>query len=188
MRTEMKIGKLVGLLVIVMLCIAAFSTGCDTVAYTQAENKSGPTSSDESSLPVPAELVFNDTVTSPETVLPDHVYVLNNREIVIEKPTVESYGVQGTVGEASSDNKKASRSATITASVTVAPSRLVVVNENDRIIEIWSNTTGTKRGFYSLRVKEHSWQGLGHPLTPEILAQYNDLLGKVDWTNEGKVY
>ena len=185
----MKVVKLVALLVIVMLYIAAFSTGCDTAAYTQAENKSGPISPDESSLLVSAEFVLNDTVaTSPEAVLPGHVYVLNNHEIVIEKPPAEFDRSQGVMGEASRESTKGTHSATISASVTVTPSRVIVVDEDDTIIEIWSNTTGTKRGFYSLRVKEHSWRGLGHPLTPGILVQYNDLLGKVDWTKEGRVY
>ncbi|GAG88279.1 unnamed protein product [marine sediment metagenome] len=63
-----------------------------------------------------------------------------------------------------------------------------MVDENDTIVEIWSNTTGTKRNFYSLRVKEQSLQGPEHPLTQEILTQYNRLLGEVDWTETGQVY
>ena len=82
-------------------------------------------------------------------------------------------------------SQTASSAGTIRASVTVTPSRLIVVNENERIVEIWSNTTGTKMNFYSLRVKEQSLQGSKHPLTQEILAQYNRLLGEVDWTETG---
>ena len=186
-RTKMKVVKLVALIVIVMLDIAAFSTGCDTAAYTQAENKSGPILPDESSLPVSAELILNDTVvTAPDAVLPGHVYVLNNSEIVTEKPSGEMDELYGT--ESSSYRGRASHSATIRASVTVTPSRMIVVDENDRIIEIWSNTTGTKRYFYSLRVKEQSWEGPEHLLTLGILAQYNYLLNEVDWTNNGRVY
>ena len=84
--------------------------------------------------------------------------------------------------------RQPSHYATIRASVTVASSRLIVVDENDRIVEIWSNTSGMKRSYYSLRVKEQQGQGLAHPLTPGILAQYNHLLAEVDWSNRERVY
>lgn len=127
-------------------------------------------------------------ITAREEVLPSHVYVLNNREVVTEKPSPQSDQLVKTAEEPFSLNETASRSATIKASVTVASSRLIVVDENDTIIEIWSNTTGLKRSFYSLRVKEQSWQGLEHPLTQTILAQYNRLLGEVDWSINGRAY
>lgn len=71
---------------------------------------------------------------------------------------------------------------------TVSPGRLIVVDENDRIVEIWSNTKALKGSFYSLRVKEQHWQGPDHPLTQEILAQYSRFLGEVDWSKRGQVY
>ncbi len=129
-----------------------------------------------------------DTITAPEEVLPSHVYVLNNREIVTEETWREMNSSQDKVAGSTSYSETASPTGTITASVTVMPSRRIVVDENDRIIEIWSNTTGTKRNFYSLRVKEQSLQGPEHPLTQKILAQYNRLLGEVDWTETGLVY
>lgn len=135
-----------------------------------------------------ATLASDNVITAPATVLPSHVYVLNNREIVTDKTSSQIDELLGTTEEPSSHREATSHCGTIKASVTGASSRLIVVDEDDRIVEIWSNTTGMKRGFYSLRVKEHSWLGLGHPLTPGILAQYNDLLGKLDWTNEGRVY
>jgi len=127
-------------------------------------------------------------ITAPKTVLPGHVYVLNNHEIVTEKPTGEWDNSCSTAEEPSSHRRTISSTTEITASFTVLPSRLIVVDEYDRIVEIWSNTTGLKRSFYSLRVKEQSLQGPAHLLTPGILAQYNCLLGEVDWSNEGKVY
>ncbi len=129
-----------------------------------------------------------DTITAQEEVLPSHVYVLNNREVVTEKPSPQSDQLVKTAEEPFSPNETASCSATIKASVTAASSRLIVVDENDRIVEIWSNTTGLKRSFYSLRVKEQSWQGSEHPLTQTILAQYNRLLGEVDWSINGRAY
>jgi len=125
---------------------------------------------------------------SDDGVMPGHVYVLNNGEIVTEKPLCEMDKLPATAEEPSSSSETPSRSATIKASVTAASSRLIVVDENDRIVEVWSNTTGTKRSFYSLRIKEQSWQGEEHPLTQEILAQYNSLLGEVDWSINGRAY
>jgi len=129
-----------------------------------------------------------DTITAPEEVLPSHVYVLNNREIVTEETWREMNSSQDTAAGSTSYSGTASPAGTITASVTVMPSRRIVVDVNDTIVEIWSNTTGTKRNFYSLRVKEQSLQGPEHSLTQEILTQYNRLLGEVDWTETGQVY
>ncbi len=114
--------------------------------------------------------------------------MLNNREIVTEETWRKVNSSQDTAAGSTSYSETASPAGTITASVKVASSRLIVVDENNTIIEIWSNTTGAKRSFYSLRIKEQQWQGSEHPLTPEILAQYNHLLGEVDWTETGQVY
>ena len=114
--------------------------------------------------------------------------MLNNREIVTEETWREMNSSQNTAAGSTSYNETASPAGTITASVTVMPSRRIVVDENDTIVEIWSNTTGTKRNFYSLRVKQQSLQGPEHPLTQGILTQYNRLLGEVDWTETGQVY
>ncbi len=171
-------------------CIAAIIAITTTATISNAA--SGQTSqvlAQEPTNALSAGFVSNNTViTAPETVLPGHVYVLNNREIVTEKPSSEIDRLCDTVEVTSSQHETTSHCATIRARVTVASSRLIVVDENDRLIEIWSNTTGTKRAFYSLRVREHQWQGLEHPLTQEILAQYNRLLGEVDWSNKGRVY
>jgi len=129
-----------------------------------------------------------DIITAPEEVLPSHVYVLNNREVVTEETWREMNSSQDAAAGLTSYSETASNCGTVRASVTVMPSRRIVVDENDTIVEIWSNTTGTKRNFYSLRVKEQSLQGPEHPLTQEILAQYNRLLGEVDWTETGRVY
>ena len=129
-----------------------------------------------------------DVITAPAEVLPSHVYVLNNREIVTEETWREMNKPQDAAQESTSQSRTASSSGTITASVKVMSSRLIVVDANNRIVGIWSNTTGTKRAFYSLRVKEQEPQGPEHPLTQEILTQYNRLLGEVDWTERGQVY
>ena len=105
--------------------------------------------------------------------------MLNNREIVTERPSSEIDKLKGNAEEPSSHHEATSNGETIRASVTVMPSRRIVVDENDTIVEIWSNTIGTKRPFYSLRVKEQSPQGPEHPLTQEILTQYNRPLGGI---------
>jgi len=153
--------------------------GQDTAQIEVAEASAAPSTG----------AVSNDAViTAPETVLPGHVYVLNNREIVTEETWREINSSQDTAAESTSYSRTTSPSGTIRASVKVASSRLIVVDENDTIVEIWSNTTGMKQYFYSLRVKEQSWQGPEHALTQGILAQYNHLLGEVDWSKKGMVY
>jgi len=173
------------------ICIAAISMAAISMGIV-SNAASGQTShvlAQESSRALSAESIPNSAViTAPKTILPSHVYVLNNREIVTEKPSSEIDRLCDTVEVTSSQHETISHCATIRARVTVASSRLIVVDENDRLIEIWSNTTGTKRAFYSLRVREQEPQGPEHPLTQEILAQYNRLLGEVDWSNKGRVY
>jgi len=171
---------------IAAICMAALSMG---VVSNAASGQTSQALAQESSHALSAESVPNSAViTVPKTVLPSHVYVLNNREIVTEKPLSETDKLEGLAGVPSSHSETTSHCATIRASVTVASSRLIVVDENDTIVEIWSNTTGTKRSYYSLRVKEQHWQGPEHPLTPGILTQYNRLLAEVDWSNRGRVY
>jgi len=173
------------------ICIAVISMAATNLGVV-SDAASGQTSqvlAQEPSYTLSAESIPNSAViTVPKTVLPSHVYVLNNREIVTEKPLSETDKLEGIAEEPSSHSETTSHCATIRASVTAASSRLIVVDENDTIVEIWSNTTGTKRSFYSLRVKEQHWQGPEHPLTPGILTQYNRLLTEVDWSNRGKVY
>ena len=171
---------------IAAICMAALSMG------VVSDATSGQTShvlAQEPSYTLSAESIPNSAViTVPKTALPSRVYVLNNCEIVTERPLSKTDKLEGIAEEPFSHSETTSHCATIRASVTAASSRLIVVDENDTIVEIWSNTTGTKRSFYSLRVKEQHWQGPEHPLTPGILAQYNHLLTKVDWSNRGKVY
>ncbi|MDZ4246438.1 MAG: hypothetical protein U1D67_04875 [Dehalococcoidia bacterium] len=127
-------------------------------------------------------------LTMLETTLPGHVYVLDNSRIVTEETWEAINALRNTKAELAPYDQQTTRSATIIARVKGLPSRLVVVNENNTIIEVWSNTTGTKGNFYSLRVKEQSVQGAEHLLTQEILTQYNHLLGELNWTATGQVY
>ncbi len=174
-------------LLIVLLLLTSWSA---TYVYAYNDNITSQDTAQiettEASVAINAAAV--DTITATEEVLSSHVYVLNNREIVTEETWREMNSSQDTATETTSHSQTASSAGTITASVKVASSRQIVVGENDTIIEIWSNTTGTKRSFYSLRVKEQSVQGSEHSLTQEILAQYNRLLGEVDWTETGQVY
>ncbi len=170
----------------IMVIITVISIG---IISNVASGQTSQVSAQEPSHTLSAGLVSDDAIiTTPKTVFPSHVYVLNNSEIVTERPVSKINRLCDTVEVPSSHQETTSHSATIRASVTAASSRLIVVDGNDTIIEIWSNTTGTKRRFYSLRVKEQSRQGQEHSLTQGILAQYNRLLGEVDWSINGRVY
>ena len=124
---------------------------------------------------------------APAEELPGYVFVVGDREIVLERPSVDMDDPQGSFEDGPAAGAD-SRSASVAARATVAPSRLIVVDEDDHIIGIWSNTTGDKRGYYSLRTREGTSDGPEHPLTEEILAQYSRLLASVDWTICGRVY
>jgi len=119
--------------------------------------------------------------------LPPLVYVVGNRDIVLERPTA---GARVPAEHPVADQPSSSSPATgaVTLCATVASARRIVVDENDRVIEVWSNTTGLKRGYYSLSVHEGSALGPEHPLTQGILEQYNLLLGTCDWEIAGRVY
>lgn len=153
---------------------AAASTSPDQSAATSPESSEAPTVEQAPDVP---------TLVAPTDVLPGHVFVVDNRELVLDRPTIVTDEPQDTSGQSGSPGR-----GTVTTRATAASARRIVVDENDRIIEIWSNTTGTKRGYYSLRVREDSFQGPEHLLTQEILEQYNRLLASVDWTGCGRVY
>jgi hypothetical protein len=135
-----------------------------------------------------SDTVAVQTIEAPEGVMPSRVFVIENREIVTEETWREMRTAQDAAEKAASGSETTSSAGTIKAKATGMPARFIVVDENDKIVEIWSNTTGMKRGFYSLRVREESLQGSEHPFTQEILAQYNGLLGQVDWTQTDQVY
>ena len=173
----------VSLLASLMVSYASASTDTDTDSNA-AYAKPTVTSSESNEVPSIEETPDIPTLTTPAEVLPGHVFVVGNREIVLERPSVQT----DSEPQDTSEKSGSSVIGTVTARATGASARRIVVDENDQITGIWSNTTGTKRGYYSLRVREDSFQGAEHPLTAEILDQYNQLLALVDWTGCGKVY
>lgn len=173
---------LVGVSILASLLVsytyADVDTGSD-IAYAQpAETapESGVTLSAAGTDGYPA-------ITAPSEIMPGYVFVVDNREIVLERPTIQADG-----SKSSPETSEPSASGAVTAFVTVASYRLIVIDESDRITGIWSNTTGLKRPYYSLRVRDIESDGPEHPLTENILDQYNRLLNSVDWTVCGKVY
>lgn len=118
--------------------------------------------------------------------LPSRTYVLNNYEIVTEMPLIEVPEAPNATNEPTTDQQEISY--TVRVILTVLPSRLIVVDENDKIFQIWSNTNGKGWVFYSLNVSEQHLQEQEHPLTPAILDQYNSLLDRINWDKMGKVY
>ena len=63
-----------------------------------------------------------------------------------------------------------------------------MVNENDEIVSIYSNTAKTDCSFYSLTVREASTSGQDHPLTANILTKYNRLADSIDWSIHWKAF
>ena len=176
---------LLGVSLLASLMVSYASASVDTgasgnAAYAQPD----VTSSESNEVPFIEEIPDVPTLTAPAEVLPGHVFVVGNREIVLERPSIQTDDEP----QDTSEKSGSSASGTVTAHATGASARRIVVDENDQITGIWSNTTGTKRGYYSLRVREDSFQGAEHLLTAEILDQYNRLLALVDWTGCGRVY
>lgn len=89
--------------------------------------------------------------------------MLNNREIVTDKTSSQVDELPGTTEESFSHREATSHCGTIKASVTGASSHLIVVDGNDRIVEIWSNTTGTKRVFTLSGLRNSSHKGQSIP-------------------------
>ena len=181
-------------LLIPLLGVALFASVTFSYAYADVE-AAGSTSpgqlaetSSEANQVIAVEATTDvPPLAAPAGELPGYVFVVDNREIVLERPAVVADEPQGAAKDGS-PSESDSHTGSVTARVTGASARVIVVDENDRIIEVWSNTTGTKRPYYSLRTREDSFQGLEHPLTQEILEQYSRLLSSLDWTVCGRVY
>ena len=131
----------------------------------------------------PAASLSPSIILMPASVMPSKVFILNNREVVSEIPPM-----QVAADSPSSIEDDAPSRGVVSIRVSVAPLRLIVVDENDNVTEIWSNTTGSKRDYYLLRVMECSAQGADHPITQEIVAQYNQLGKDINWQEKGQVY
>ena len=77
----------------------------------------------------------------------------------------------------------ASNTASVTVTAAIEGKRLVVVDDEDRVVAIWSNTTAPNP---SLVVR--SEDGTERTITDGVLHQYRDLLEDIDWTQRGRVY
>ncbi|MFQ6014191.1 MAG: hypothetical protein ACE5NP_01950 [Anaerolineae bacterium] len=78
-----------------------------------------------------------------------------------------------------------SASGVVTVTVTVRPLRVLVVDEEGTITQIWSNTDQPN---HRLVGRLGSDQGPEVPITQEIRSQYQALLGSIDWQKRGRVY
>jgi len=121
-------------------------------------------------------------LASTEEALPSHVFVLDNRLVVTELPPDHLNSSRG------GTKQPAPSGDTVMITLTVLPARLIVVDNDDNITSISSNTTGKDFTFYSLAIREGHLQGQEHPLTKKILSQYNCLLNEVNWSDTGTVY
>lgn len=93
-------------------------------------------------------------------------------------------------GHASSSVSEASQA--VQVSVSVEAVRLLVVGKDGRIAAIYSNTSDPRRrgsSGYVLRARSETVNGA--PLSPipaPVLAEYQELLPRLDWSVRGLVY
>jgi len=124
---------------------------------------------------------YSQSIATNHNVLPNRVFIIGNHELVTLIPSIPISHIESTVENSGSEN------VTI-ASVIILPSRQIVVGDNDKITEVWSNTSGMDYGFYSLSVWQEKLNGTEHHMTQEILSQYNKLVKQIDWNKMGRVY
>ena len=117
--------------------------------------------------------------TSPET-FPHRAYFLDNR-IVVGSP-------QLLASQEFNAGSTTQLDGTLAVSAEVFPARLIVVDGNEDIVAMWSNTGGSATSNHSLTVRTLEKNGPSYPLTDYIVSQYDRLLGEVDWSARGQVY
>ena len=169
--------RIKALAIAVLVGLLAVAAGIGTVLASPAA-----TSPDVLPISEPQEGPADGGIVGTPEALPSRVFVLDNRYVVTQLPPERLSSVHGAPAESSA------RGGTVRATFTVLPSRLIVVDQDDNIVNIFSNTTGNDSTFYSLRVREGGLHGEEHPLTQEVLSQYNRLLLHVDWSAKGRVY
>lgn len=77
--------------------------------------------------------------------------------------------------------------ATTTVQVTIKASRIIVVDEQDQIKQIWSNTGNTVTEYETIARRKTS-DGAIEELTPTIQKQYQELEKTINWEPAGMVY
>ena len=154
-----------------------------TKALKQESPQSSQIQSESEGIANPYGFQSSSDIVMPVSPMQTHVYVINNREVATEPPPRPQ-----ALDAPPSDADAVSSQVGVSVRVSVASLRLIVIDEDDSITEIWSNTTGTENDHYSLRVKEGSAQGPDHMLTQEIVAQYNQLGNDIDWKEKGRVF
>jgi hypothetical protein len=124
---------------------------------------------------------YSQSITTTQKILPNRVFIIENRELVTSLPSILISHTESTIENSGPEN-------VTVASVIILPSRQIVVDDNDKITEVWSNTSGKDYSFYSLSVWQKKLNGTEHHITREILSQYNKLVGQIDWNKTGRVY
>ena len=187
-------GKLWGLIVIASLLISIFITGAISVcaATANAVTITAPTISEvkvdlpqENNAASPNSELLPVLLRAPPGVLPGSVYVLIDGRVVTEMPLITD--ASNTAAIQDKNMPTSSTSVEVTAQFTVIPSRIVVVDSSDEVIEIWNNAC-PEDSFYCLKVKEQDSHGPEHSLTPQILERYNSLLNEIGWLEQGKLF
>jgi hypothetical protein len=73
----------------------------------------------------------------------------------------------------------------VSATAMINGIRLIVVDHNDTITGIWSNTSTSRS---NIVVREGGSSGADHPLNDAIAKQYNSISMQVDWGGRGQVF
>lgn len=77
--------------------------------------------------------------------------------------------------------------ATTAIRITVKPSRIIVIDEQNQIKQIWSNTGGSVNE-YEIFVRKQSAGGILVDYTPAIRKKYQALEQTINWAPAGVVY
>ena len=76
-------------------------------------------------------------------------------------------------------------SASTSVEAEVRGKRLLVVNAQDDVVAVWSNTADSNA---QVIVREGSMNGPAHEITAELMSKYERLLRELDWSQKGLVY
>jgi hypothetical protein len=164
--------------------VSANATAADTVTVTSPLMPGTGTDPAQGNIPASPTILFSPVfLIAPPGDLPGTVYVLLDGRVVTEMPFIADIAASNTGFNTTST----STSAEVAAQFTVIPSRIVVVDNDDRIIEIVNNTC-IQDSFYCLKIKELDGYGTEHSMTPGILESYNHLLNVIDWSEQGTVF
>ena len=166
------IGNLV--FAVVPVAMAALAVPAAALAYAMPSPDDGPATERP-----PGHTDSASRAVNPES-LPSRALIIDGRLVLAGEAPLSS--------QPSASEPTPSRGGTVTITAELLPSRLIAVDEDGRIVGIWSNTVGGASTAYVLTVRRQHPKGEAYPLTQEVLHQYEQLSDQVDWRVRGRVY